>query len=71
MGSRYTLKCNFMYGQKKTWVVASPIFTKLAKVQQHYVQISYDEFRPKRIINVENMDRNVVMALNVVWVSRL
>ena len=58
-----------MYGRKKTWAVASQIFTKLVKVQQQYVQLSRDEFHSKTSINVGNVGRNVVMALNVVWVS--
>jgi hypothetical protein len=42
---------------------AMPIFTKLTKIEEHYMQFSYTELRPNRAVNAESMSRNTVMLL--------
>jgi hypothetical protein len=42
----------------------SPILTKPASTQHHYVQVSYNKFNKTQIIHVKNSKRNSVMTLN-------
>lgn len=39
---------SFTTKKKKSTIFAAPIFTKLAKTQQHYVHIYYIDFHPYR-----------------------
>jgi hypothetical protein len=42
--SRYTRKCSFIYAHKKSMAFQAPTFTKITKVEQQYVHITYDKF---------------------------
>jgi hypothetical protein len=55
--SRYTSYFNFIYASKESTKYSRPIFTKLTIDQPHYVKISYCQFHPKRILNVERRHR--------------
>jgi len=54
--SRYTRKDYFVHTLQKVTALPEPIFKKLAKIQQHYVQIAHTDFHPHRTINVESVD---------------
>jgi hypothetical protein len=40
-----------------------PIFAKLTKSEQHYMQLSYTELPPNRAVNAESTSRNTAMLL--------
>lgn len=54
--SRYTRKDYFVHTLQKIAALPEPIFKKLAKIQQHSVQITHIDFHPHRTINVERVD---------------
>lgn len=56
MISRFTSKCNFVHALQKITALSEPIFTKLANIQQYYMQTTHTDFRPHRTINVEIAD---------------
>ena len=39
-----------------------PIFTKLTKSEQHYMQFSHTELPPNRAVSAESMSRNTVIS---------
>jgi hypothetical protein len=51
-------------------VATAPISTKLTFTQQHYMDISYAEFRPDRSGNMENTRRNSFTPVNKPRLSR-
>jgi len=54
--SRYTRKDYFVHTLQKIAALPEPIFKKLAKIQQHSVQITHIYFHPHCTINVERVD---------------
>jgi hypothetical protein len=55
---QYVLNCSFIYACKKSTMFHKSIFVNLASARQHYVQMSYNEFRPHRTINATEADGN-------------
>lgn len=54
--SRYKHKDYFVHTLQKITALPEPIFKKLAKIQQHYVQVAHTVFHQHRTINVESVD---------------
>ena len=54
---------------RKVTTFPKPTCKKLSSVLQHYVLISYGEFRPTRTLNVESMDINSFTSPIRVWFS--
>jgi hypothetical protein len=50
--------------RKKIMPFPASIFTKFAKAQQHYIQISYIEYHPNWTINVESTDINLFISIS-------
>lgn len=63
---RYMHQCNFIYVRKKSTTFPAWTFTEIAYAQHHYVRISYAEFHPNCIINMQGMDRNSFMLIREV-----
>jgi hypothetical protein len=62
--SPYTGKGDFVHTLQKITVLPEPIFKKLAKIQQEYVQITRTDFHPRCTINVESVDIKSLANLN-------
>jgi hypothetical protein len=59
---RFHGKCDVIYAYRKSTAFPALIFTKHANDQQHHVLISYTEFNPCQIINVESYGQKIVNA---------
>jgi hypothetical protein len=65
----YTCKRDFIHACKKSKVFTAPIFTKLTNAEQIYMQTSWTDSHPHRIINTKSGERNSFMTLPKVWHS--
>jgi hypothetical protein len=59
----------FIYALKESMDLIAPISTKTITAQWHYVKISYSEFHPNRLRNMESVGANSFSTLSKVCMS--